>query len=123
MNFSEIVRAVADRTQLSVEESADLVRAVAQTLGQRLSAGEVAQLARELPDGLAAELTRVKHGAVFGLDELLERVRAHTGLNAEETRMGVQATLSVLREAVSAKEYADVLSQLPREISELAQPT
>lgn len=120
MEFTELVRAVARETQLSVEESADLTRAVVQELGRRLSGGEAAQLAVELPEELRTELLAVKHGQTFGLETLLERVRTHTGLNAEETHRGVAAVLKNLRDAVSEKEYSDVLSQLPGEVAALA---
>jgi uncharacterized protein (DUF2267 family) len=120
VELTELVRAVARQTQLSVEESADLTRAVVQELGRRISGGEAKQLALELPDNLARELLAVKHGETFGLEAFLERVRAHTGLNADETRRGVVAVLSALRTAVSEKEFSDVLSQLPAEMAALA---
>jgi uncharacterized protein (DUF2267 family) len=120
VTFKELVQTVARDTQLSVEESADLTRAVVQELGHRISRGEATQLAVELPYELATELMAGKHGQTFGLETLLERVRIHTGLNAEETRRGVASVLSALRETVSQKEFSDVLSQLPSDMAALA---
>jgi uncharacterized protein (DUF2267 family) len=124
MEFSQFVRTVADRTQLSREEAADLSRAVLEVLGQRLSDGELRQLGVELPDQLRGTLRKPAkngHGEKFGLDELLQRVMKHTGLNSTETVDGVRAVLSTLRDAVSTKQFDDVLAQLPADVTALVE--
>ena len=51
-----LVRAVAERTWLSTEESADITRAVVQGLAGQLSEGEARRLAGDLPESLADQL-------------------------------------------------------------------
>jgi uncharacterized protein (DUF2267 family) len=122
MEFSEFVRTVADHTQLSREEAADLSRAVLEALGQRISAGELRQLGVELPDelrGTPRKPTKNGHGQKFGLVELIQRVSKHTGLNSTESFNGIVAVLSTLSDAVSPKQFDDVLAQLPGDVTAL----
>jgi uncharacterized protein (DUF2267 family) len=121
VEFKEFVHAVADRTGLSRQEAADLSRATLETLGERLSEGEVVQLSVQLPDGLREYLRpRKKKGAErFGLVEFIRKVSEHTGLTEAETTAGVTAVLRTLQETVSADEFGDVMSQLPDDFSNL----
>jgi uncharacterized protein (DUF2267 family) len=125
MEYKDFIHAVTDRMGLSRQEAADTTRATLEALAERLSDGEAEQLARQLPDGLAEyarppRSPRKKHHAErSGLDDFLHKVREHTGLTDEETRRGVAAVLSTLREAVDPGEFDDVMSQLPAGFSEL----
>jgi uncharacterized protein (DUF2267 family) len=111
---------VAERTMLSKEEAADLTRAVLETLAMRVSAGEVRDLARQLPEPLAESIRRSGKGQErFDLNELIRRVSTRTGLNEAETTAGVRAVLFTLREAVDRKEFNDLMSQLPGEFARL----
>jgi uncharacterized protein (DUF2267 family) len=111
---------VAQRTMLSKEEAADLTRAVLETLAMRVSAGEVRDLALQLPEPLAEAIRRNSKGKErFDLNELIRRVSKRTGLNEAETTAGVRAVLHTLREAVDPKEFNDLMSQLPAEFARL----
>jgi uncharacterized protein (DUF2267 family) len=111
---------VAQRSMLSKEEAADLTRAVLETVAMRVSAGEVRDLARQLPDPLADAIRpNVKSRERFDLTELIRRVSKRTGLNEAETTAGVRAVLRTLRETVAAKEFKDLMSQLPAEFRRL----
>jgi uncharacterized protein (DUF2267 family) len=55
MDQKGLIRAVAERTGLSREESADISRAVLEGLADQLSGGEARRLAADLPD-LAEQL-------------------------------------------------------------------
>jgi uncharacterized protein (DUF2267 family) len=121
VEYKQFVQAVQDRTGLSRQESADLTRATLECLAERLSGGEAIQLAMQLPDGLREYLTGTKKTQAerFGLDEFIRKVSEHTGLTTEETTRGVGAVLATLREAVTASEFEDVMSQLPGDFGEL----
>jgi uncharacterized protein (DUF2267 family) len=123
MDAREFYRKVADRTVLSKEEAADLTRATFETLAHRVSAGEVRDLAGQLPEQLAEAIRRNgKSPERFGLDELIQRVSKRTGLNEAETTAGVRAVLLTLREAVEETEFNNFMSQLPGEFTRLLEP-
>ncbi|MDQ1677596.1 MAG: hypothetical protein QOC93_2740 [Actinomycetota bacterium] len=120
MESKEFIQAVTERTGLSRQEAADLTRATLGTLAARVSDGELRQLAMQLPDGLREYAKPHKKGTErFGLTEFVRKVSEHTGLTESETTTGVRAVLTTLREAVSADEYRDVMSQLPGAFTEL----
>ena len=82
---------VAKGSLLSKEAAADLTRAAIETLALRVSAGEVRDLAAQLPVPLAEAIGRhAKSPERFDLDELIKRVSKRTGLNTEETTAGVR---------------------------------
>jgi uncharacterized protein (DUF2267 family) len=111
---------VSRRTMLSKEESADLSRAVVETIAQRLSAGELRELAGQLPSQLAEVTQRDSKSPVrFGLDEAIRRVSKRTGLTEVETTDGIRAVLTTLRDPVDEREFTHLMSNLPAEFSRL----
>jgi uncharacterized protein (DUF2267 family) len=112
--------AVAERAGLSKEEAADLTRATLQELAGQISGGEIQRLAVALPDWLEPHLPRHDGGAhpkpVTGFVKELSR---RTGLKEEETRRGVRAVLTVLREAMDPTHLDHALALLPKEYRQL----
>ena len=120
MRFEEFIREVADRTGLSREEAESLVRATLRTLAERLSGGEAEDLRAQLPRQLQADLIPPQEEARgFGVEEFVRRVAARSGLDETDAGAGVDAVLSVIRDAVTPGEFDDVLSQLGREYAAL----
>ena len=120
MEYKEFVQAVQERTELSRQEAADLTRATLEALSERVSDGELRQLAMQLPDGLREYAKPTKRGTEkIGLAEFIRKVSEHTGLTEQETTAGVRAVLTTLREAVSPDEYRDVMAQLPDAFGDL----
>jgi uncharacterized protein (DUF2267 family) len=112
--------AVAERAQLSKEEAADLTRATLEAIAGQISGGEVEQLAPALPDWLEPHLPRHHKSAhPRPLPEFVRELSARTGLKEEETRRGVQAVLTVLREAMDPEHLDHALALLPKEYREL----
>jgi uncharacterized protein (DUF2267 family) len=123
VDHKEFVDAVAQRSGLTRQEAVDLTNATLEALAQRLSGGEVRQLAMYLPEPLTHSLKSREQGAAkFGLYEFIQKVREHTGLTESETTEGVRAVLTTLRDAVPEDEFKDVMSQLPRDFSNLLAP-
>jgi uncharacterized protein (DUF2267 family) len=124
MDHKGLIRAVAERTRLSREESADLTRAVLEGLADQLSEGEARRLAAELP-GLAeqwqARRRRRKEAHPVRLHDFIGQVSKRTGLTDEEARVGAGAVLAVLREALSEQEYRHLTGQLPAEYTGLVE--
>lgn len=127
MDQKELVHAVAERSGLSREESADITRAVLEGLAEQLSEGEARRLAFDLPDALAEQAQgprrRRKGAHPIGVDELIRQVSERTGLNEEETRAGTAAVLASLRGALSEENYRHLFGQLPAAYAGLAEAT
>jgi uncharacterized protein (DUF2267 family) len=124
MDHKALIGAVAERTRLSREESADITRAVLEGLADQLSGGEARRLAEDLP-GLARQLQarrrRKKEAHPVRLHDFIRQVSERTGLTDEEARAGAGAVLAVLGEALSEEEYRHLTGQLPAEYKWLVQ--
>lgn len=122
MDDKEFFQLVAVRTGLSRQEAADLTRATLETLGVRLSNGEVRDLALELPEPLRDSLQRGSgETETFGPDESIRRVRERTGLTRPEAGRGLRAVLGTLHEAISQKEFDHAMSQLGKRYVQLVE--
>jgi uncharacterized protein (DUF2267 family) len=123
MDVTDIARAVAERTGLSREESADITRAVVDGLAGQLSEGEANHLAIELPQPLAAEAEarrgRRTEAHPVKVGDFVRQVSARTGQPERDARTGTAAVLAVLREALSEEAYRHLMGQLPAEYSGL----
>jgi uncharacterized protein (DUF2267 family) len=124
MDQKGLFSAVADRTMLSREESADLTRAVLEGLAEQLSEGEAKRLATDLPQQLSAPLLalrrRGKEAHPIRVDEFSKQLSKRTGLPASDTRNGTGAVIAVLRDALGEEEYRHIVGQLPAEYAALA---
>jgi uncharacterized protein (DUF2267 family) len=125
MGQNELARAVAERSGLSREESADLTRAVLEAFAGQLSNGEARRLAMELPDSLAEpwtlSATHRKGAHPVPVEEFIRQVSGRTGLTADETRTGTGAVLDVLRDRLGEDGYRHLVGQLPAAYLELAE--
>ncbi|WP_413760010.1 DUF2267 domain-containing protein [Streptomyces sp. MMBL 11-3] len=124
MDEHEFTRTVAERTGLSRQEAADLTWATLETLAHRLSPGEARDLSAELPERLADAVRRggTDHIERFDYHDTVRRVAERTMLKKEEADKGVRTVLAVLREAVSEKEFNDMMSQLGADFSQALEP-
>ena len=124
MDQKGLARAVAERTGLSREESADVTRAVLERLTDQLSEGEAKRLALDVPD-LADQLQmarrRSKEAHPVKVHDFIRQVSERTGLTEEEARAGAGAVLGTLREALGEEEYRHLTGQLSAEYAGLAQ--
>lgn len=123
MEEREFVQAVSERTGLSRQESADLTRATLETLAHRLSGGEDRALERELPEGLAESVRRGATSSIeaFSYAETVRRVAERNMLKKSEADSGVRAVLVTLRDAISEKEFGNLMSQLGSDFSQPVQ--
>jgi uncharacterized protein (DUF2267 family) len=127
MDQKVIFSAVAERTVLSHEESADLTRAVLEGLADQLSESVARRLADDLPEPLASPLRverrRRKGAHPIQVDDFTRRVGEHTGLTHDDVQAGTGAVIAVLHETLGDEEYRHLIGQLPAEYAELAQAT
>jgi uncharacterized protein (DUF2267 family) len=120
MPAEEFVRRVADRAGMDAGAALRATHAVLETLAERISGGEVRDLIDERPAPLHEPLRQgdaLSNGAArrMSLDEFVRRIAEREGVVPGEAHEHARAVLATLREAVSRKEWLDVLAQLPEE--------
>jgi len=124
MDQRGLFRAVAERTGLSREESADVTRAVLEGLGDQLSDGEARRLAADLPD-LAQQVQirrrQRKEAHPVRLVQFIRQVSKRTGVTDADAHAGAGAVLAVLRESLGEEEYRHLTGQLPTEYTGLVE--
>jgi uncharacterized protein (DUF2267 family) len=111
---------VAERAGLSKEEAADLTRATVEALTGQISGGELQKLAQALPDWLIAHVPlhdRSSHPVP--VTQFVREISRRTGLKEDETRRGVGAVLTTMREAVDFTHLEHALSLLPKDYRQL----
>lgn len=125
MNYLEFIDAVAARGAVEPEQASTITDATLRTLAERISGGEAADLAEELPvelqDCLIKPLTQ-EYAERFGLEEFISRVSRRAGVDVRVANDGVRAVFSTLREAGDADDFQDMMSQLPNEFLTVIEP-
>jgi uncharacterized protein (DUF2267 family) len=118
--------AVARRTGLDPDGARRALEATLEALAVRISAGEVEDLADELPTALRPPLERglaeAREARSMTADEFLARVAEREGAEPESARQHVRAVFSVLRDNVSSGEFADMSAQLSQDYAPLLAP-
>jgi uncharacterized protein (DUF2267 family) len=120
----EFLTRVADRSGLELDGARRATEAVLEILGERIAGGEVEDLAAQLAPELRPPLERgsVRTGGKaerMSLTEFVERVADLEGVTLEQAREHTYAVFTTLREAISDKEFADLLAELPDNYEEL----
>ncbi|GAB3146527.1 hypothetical protein GCM10027290_28450 [Micromonospora sonneratiae] len=124
MNYDTFIDLVAQRARVPSEQAVDLTRATLETLADRLTSGEVLDLAVQLPKPLQTTLRkRGEARESFGVEEFTRRVGVGAGVDEATAGTGLQAVFTTLREAVSGGEFDEVMTQLPGEYRDLVAPS
>jgi uncharacterized protein (DUF2267 family) len=117
---------VALRTGVDRERARRAVEAVLEALAVRISAGEVEDLAAELPSQLRPALERglreSRAAKPMSAEEFVVRVAQREGADVDEAREHARAVFAVLRELVSGDEFSDVAAQLSQDYAPLLAP-
>ncbi|WFE66333.1 DUF2267 domain-containing protein [Micromonospora sp. WMMD714] len=125
MDYDTFVDQVARRTRTGPERAVALAHATLATLAERLTGGDVLDLATQLPAPLRLAL-RPGPGSEaaerFGAAEFVARVAGRGDLTEPAAREAVRAVLATVREAVSGGEFDDLVTRLPRDYRDLVEP-
>ncbi|MEU2184164.1 DUF2267 domain-containing protein [Streptomyces thermolilacinus] len=116
MRHDEFLARVRERGEYrDQEEAAHITRAVLEVLGHRITPGEAADLAAQLPGDLGDVLTADGDRPTdrFGIEEFYRRVGERTGARPRTAQWDASAVLSTLADAVSGGELNQIISQLP----------
>ncbi|MFD2767027.1 DUF2267 domain-containing protein [Micromonospora eburnea] len=125
MNFETFVDKVAQRARTSPDRAVELTRATVETLAERLTGGEVLDLAAQLPKPLQRMLKPhpdTEAADRFGAAEFVARVGQRAGVDGNAARDAVRAVFTTLREAVTSGEFEDVVVQMPRDYRDMVEP-
>ncbi|SFR47214.1 Uncharacterized conserved protein, DUF2267 family [Marinobacter daqiaonensis] len=118
MQFHEFLGQVQNRAKLDSPDAAMLAtRATLNTLAERLSGNEPANLAAQLPGEIGNHLKTgtAGKGERFNVDDFIARVSKREGVPENQATHHAQVVMGVLNEAVSTGEMADVQGQLPED--------
>src|ERR1700709_1403600 len=114
MKYEEFIAQVAQKADLSGEDAGALPRATLVTLAERITGGEAQDLAAQLPAPLQTALISAHENAeAFSFEEFVERTADRAGTDPSVAQVAIAAVFATLRDAVTAGEFDDVLSQLP----------
>jgi len=128
MRFEDFIERVARRSGLARDEAVRATQAVLEALGERISKGQVDDLAARLPAELEQPLKRGtarSKGAArpLSLDEFVRAIANREGSTPEQAQGHAGSVFATLREAVGEKEFADTVAQLPKDYAPvLARP-
>ncbi|TDC41277.1 DUF2267 domain-containing protein [Micromonospora sp. KC213] len=125
MNYDTFVDQVARRTRTDSPQAVTLTRATLETLAERLTGGEVLDLAVQLPAPLQVVLRpspSTEAADRFGAAEFVARVGRRAGVDETTARDAVRAVFTTLREAISGGEFDDLMTQLPRDYRNMVEP-
>jgi uncharacterized protein (DUF2267 family) len=123
MADDELVLRLVVVAGLDRDQARRAVEAVLETLAERISDGEVEDLAAELPAKLRPALERgLRHSRAatpMSVDEFLTRVAEREGVSRDEAEQHTRAVFTTLREFVSGREFSDMAAQLSRDYAAL----
>jgi uncharacterized protein (DUF2267 family) len=123
MRYDEFLKAFALRVSLPKEEAARVVEVGLETLAERITGTEAADLAAQLPEDLKPPLLNApEEAADFDWDEFVRRVQERADVDADRAELAARALLATLADAVTTGEFEDVLSQLPKEYAAMIPP-
>ncbi|WP_330336170.1 DUF2267 domain-containing protein [Streptomyces sp. NBC_00557] len=116
MRYDEFLARVRERGEYhSQAEAAEVTEAVLSVLAERISPGEIDDLASQLPGPLGPGLAEAKHERPesFGIEEFHRRVAERIGGRPRTAQWDSGAVLSTVADSVSGGELNQVISQLP----------
>ena len=122
MQYDEFIGQVQHRARLaSSGEAVHAVHAVLQTLGERLYGEEAENLAAQLPAEIGFYLKQAEKREPLAVREFFERIAGREGADYPDAVYHARAVMSVILDAVSPGEIADMRAQLPAEFNPLFQ--
>ncbi|WP_128478690.1 DUF2267 domain-containing protein [Halorussus pelagicus] len=120
MNYDEFMGHVQNRLELpDTGRAVRATRAVLQSLGERLQAGEAQDLAGPLPMEVDYYLESADSGQRFDYDEFVSRVADRANADRADAAYYGKVVVGLVSERVPAGEIEQVRAQLPAEFDDL----
>lgn len=119
MDYDEFLNGVRQRTELDSDTAARVTRATLQTLGDRLSVGQAADMAERLHPALQMDLRTETNAEGLDLEEFARRVAERAGVRRDDALRYAAGVFATLGDAVGPKEIADMAAEFPVEYTPL----
>lgn len=122
MKYDEFIKHVQSIAQLDSRQAAEqAARATLETIAERIVGDEASQLAAQLPAELGQCLQGHEgdNGHPFSLQEFYQRVSQKAGVEPVAAAVQARAVFTVLNQAVTPGEFADVKANFSEDYSEL----
>jgi uncharacterized protein (DUF2267 family) len=119
VDHETFIDAVATAAQLNAGGAERAMRAVLQTLGERIDRGEARDLAALLPAEVAPWIATTSPAEGFDVDEFVRRVAEREGVDEPTAYGHARAVLDALARAVGPDELADVAAELSKDYAAL----
>lgn len=122
MKYDEFIKHVQSSAQLDSRQAAEQVTwATLETIAERIVGDEASQLAAQLPPELGQHLRghEGENGQHFSLQEFYQRVSQKAGVGPVAAAVQARAVFTVLNQAVTAGEFADIKANFSDDYSEL----
>jgi uncharacterized protein (DUF2267 family) len=122
MKYDEFIKHVQSVAQLGSRQAAEqATRATLATIAERIVGDEASQLAAQLPQELGQCLRghEGENGHPFSLQEFYQRVSQKAGVEIGVAAVQARAVFTVLNQAVTPGEFADVKANFSDDYSEL----
>lgn len=120
MKYDDFTGQIQNRLELpDTGRAVRATRAVLETLGERLQAGEATDLAGPLPMEIDYYLESADHGQRFDYDEFLDRVADRANVDASDANYHAQVVVGLVSELVARSEIEQVRAQLPDDFDPL----
>ncbi|WP_435181787.1 DUF2267 domain-containing protein [Halorussus sp. AFM4] len=120
MKYDDFMGEVQHRLELpDTGRAVRATRAVLQSLGERLQAGEAEDLAASLPMEVDYYLESADSGQRFDYDEFVGKVADRANVDRSDAAYYAKAVFGLVSELVSAGEIEQVRAQLPDDYEDL----
>jgi uncharacterized protein (DUF2267 family) len=119
IDYNEFIDTVRTRAGISADEAERTACATLKTLAERISEGEVRDVAGRLPEPLRECAAADGPPERFHVDEFLHRVAERAGVDDPAAERDARAVFAALFRAIGPNELADVRAQLPKDFDPL----
>jgi uncharacterized protein (DUF2267 family) len=119
MEYERFIATVREGAGLSDREAERVACATLQTLSERITPGEVEDLAERLPEPLRHCAVAEGHPERFDLEEFLRRLARRAEVEEPDAERDARAVFAALFGAVGPGEFADMRAQLPKDFGPL----
>ena len=117
--YEQFIKTIQHKAGLSWNDAERAAAATLRTLGERLSAGEARDIARQLPGDLGEALRTDTDASAFGAAEFVRRVADREGVDLDTAERHIRAVFVALVRTLSKQDLDDMLAELPKEFAPL----
>lgn len=119
MTYDAFIATVERGAHIPSDEAQRAACATLQTLSERISQGETADIRDRLPEQLRSCLRAADAPASFPADDFLRRVAERTGLDQPSAERDARAVFSALFRSLGPEEFQDLRTELPDDFDPL----